>query len=411
MILSGKRILLGVTGGIAAYKAVYLASRLTQSGARVDVIMTEAATRFVAPLTFQGVTRRPVHTRLWDPIPAGEEAHIAHIHLARQADLLIIAPATANTLARLAQGIADDLLAATALSCTAPWLIAPAMETHMWSHPATQANVAALRARGVCFIGPVAGPLASGAEGVGRMAEPEDILEAARATLGRDGPLAGRRVVITAGGTREPIDPVRFIGNRSSGKMGVALARAARDLGAQVLLIHGPLQVPVPWGVEARYAETAQAMCEAVLAAAPEADVLIGAAAVADFRPAEPADQKIKKEEEKAPVLRLVPTPDILMEVKRLRQASGRPYVVVGFAAETRDLIAGAQAKLQRKGLDMIVANDVSAPDAGFAVDTNRVVLLRRDREAESWPLMTKEEVAERVMAEVTAMLHREGEV
>ncbi len=407
MILKGKHLLLGVTGGIAVYKAVHLASRLTQLGAAVDVIMTEAATRFVAPLTFQAVTQRPVHVDPWQPIPDGAQARIAHVHLAREADLLIIAPATANTLARLAHGLADNLLTATALSCTAPWLIAPAMESHMWANPATQANVETLRRRGVTFIGPTAGHLASGAEGIGRMAEPEEILEAARTLLGRHGPLAGRRVVITAGGTREPIDPIRFIGNRSTGKMGIALARAARDLGAQVLLIHGALQVSPPWGVETQHTETAQAMYEATMAVLPETDVLIGAAAVADFRPAEPAAEKIKKEEHDAPVIRLERTPDILAEVGRRRQELGRPYVVVGFAAETQDLLANAQKKLQAKHLDMVVANDVSAPDAGFAVDTNRVTLLRRGQEPESWPLLSKEEVAERVMAEVVIALQQ----
>ncbi len=407
MILKGKHILLGVTGGIAVYKAAHLASRLTQAGAHVDVIMTRAATRFVTPMTFQAVTQRPVHADPWQPILDGEHARISHVHLAQQAELFLIAPCTANTLARLAHGLADDLLTSTALSCTAPCLIAPAMESHMWAHPATQASVETLRSRGVIFIGPAAGHLASGAEGVGRMAEPEEIIEAARALLGRNGPLAGRRVVITAGGTREWIDPVRYIGNRSSGKMGVALARAARDLGAHVILIHGPLQVPVPWGVEARYTETAQAMYEATLAVLPETDVLVGAAAVADYRPAEPAAEKIKKEERGELTIRLVRTPDILAEVGRRRRELGRPYVVVGFAAETRDLLAYAQEKLRTKNLDLVIANDVSAPDAGFEVDTNRVTVLRSGREPEPWPLSPKEEIAERVMAEVASLLGR----
>lgn len=406
MILKDKRILLGVTGCIAAYKAAHLASRLAQAGAHVDVIMTQAAARFVTPLTFQAVTQRPVHIDLWQPIWNGDHVRIAHVHLARQADLFIIAPCTANTLARLAYGLADDLLTSTALSCTAPCLIAPAMESHMWAHPATQASVEILRSRGVTFIGPAAGHLASGAEGVGRMAEPEEVIEAARALLGRDGPLAGRHVVITAGGTREPIDPVRYIGNRSSGKMGVALARAARDLGARVTLIHGPLQVPVPWGIAAQYAGTAQAMYEATLAVLPETDVLVGAAAVADYCPAEPAAEKLKKEEKEELVIRLVRTPDILAEVGRRRHSLGRPYVVVGFAAETRDLLAYAQEKLRAKNLDLVIANDVSAPDAGFEVDTNRVTLLRRGSEPELWPLLSKEEVAERVMAQVVLCLH-----
>ncbi len=405
MNLKDKRILLGVTGCIAAYKAAHLASRLTQAGARVDVIMTQAATRFVTPMTFQAVTQRPVYVDLWQPVLNGEHARISHVHLAHQADLLIIAPCTANTLARLAHGLADDLLTSTALSCTAPCLIAPAMESSMWAHPATQASVETLRSRGVVFLGPAVGHLASGAEGIGRMVEPEELIEAARALLGRGGPLAGRHVVVTAGGTREPIDPVRYIGNRSSGKMGVALARAARDLGARVTLIHGPLQVPVPWGIEARYTETAQAMYEATLAVLPEADVVVGAAAVADYRPAEPAAEKMKKEERGELTIRLVRTPDILAEVGRRRRELGRPYVVVGFAAETHDLLTYAQEKLRAKNLDLVVANDVSAPDAGFEVDTNRVILLRRGGEPEPWPLLSKEEVAERVMAQVVLCL------
>ena len=407
MILKDKRILLGVTGCIAAYKAVYLASSLTQVGALVDVIMTQAATRFVTPMTFQAVTQRPVHVDPWQPIFNGEHARISHVHLALRADLLIIAPCTANTLARLAHGLADDLLTSVALSCNAPNLIAPAMESHMWAHPATQASVEILRSRGVTLVGPAIGHLASGAEGIGRMVEPEEILEAARTLLGRNGPLAGRHVVITAGGTREPIDPVRYIGNRSSGKMGVALARAARDLGARVTLIHGPLQVPLPWGVEAHYAETAQAMYETTLALLPETDVLVGAAAVADYRPAKSATEKIKKEEKGELTIQLVRTPDILAEVGRRRRELGRPYVVVGFAAETHDLLAYAQEKLQAKNLDLVIANDISAPDAGFEVDTNRVVLLHRGGEPEAWPLLSKEEVAERVMAQVVLCLNR----
>ena len=405
MILEGKRILLGVSGGIAVYKVAHLASRLTQAGALVDVVMTEGATRFVTPLTFQAVTQRPAYVDQWQPIADGEAARIAHVHLGRSADLFLVAPATAHTLARLAMGLADDLLTSAALSCTAPWLLAPAMESHMWQNAATQANVELLRARGVAFVGPAEGHLASGAAGIGRMAEPEEIFEAARAVLGRAGPLAGRSVLITAGGTREPLDPVRYIGNRSSGKMGAALARAARDLGARVTLVHGPLQVAVPWGVEALFTETAQAMYEATMARAPQADVLIGAAAVADYRPAAPAAAKMKKEGATELMIRLERTPDILAAVGKQRTSSGRPRVVVGFAAETQDLLTYAQEKLIAKNLDLVVANDVSAPDAGFEVDTNRVTLLRRGREPEAWPLLSKDAVAERVMAEVAALL------
>ncbi len=406
MILQNKRIVLGVTGGIAAYKAAFLASRLTQAGALVDVIMTADAAQFVTPVTFRGVTGRPVYDDLFGSLPDGR---IVHVNLGHAADLLVIAPATAHTIARLAHGLADDLLTATALACPAPLLLAPAMEEHMWQHPATQANLATLRARGAQQVGPTSGHLASGASGMGRMAEPEEILAAIRRILARGGPLAGRRVVITAGGTREPIDPVRFVGNRSSGKMGVALAEAALDLGAAVTVVHGPLSVPLPLGVEAVPVETAVQMCDAVLAAQPEIDVLIGAAAVADFRPAEVADQKIKKKgDSEGLVITLVRNPDILAEVARHQVALGRPYVTIGFAAETENLLDNAQVKLAAKGLDLIVANDVTATDAGFAVDTNRVVLLAPGTAPEPLPLLSKQAVAERIMQRITEMLLRQ---
>lgn len=403
MILENKRILLGVTGGIAAYKAAFLASRLTQAGALVDVIMTADAARFVTPVTFRGVTGRPVYDDLFGSLPDGR---IVHVNLGHEADLLVIAPATAHTLARLAHGLADDLLTATALACPAPLLLAPAMEAHMWEHPATQANLATLLARGAQQIGPTRGHLASGATGLGRMAEPEAIMAAIRRILARQGPLAGRRVVITAGGTREPIDPVRYVGNRSSGKMGVALAEAALDLGADVTVVHGPLAVPLPPGVEAVLVETAVQMGEAVLARQPETDVLIGAAAVADFRPAEVADQKIKKKgDAEGLVITLVRNPDILAEVARHKPALGRPRVTIGFAAETENLLDNAQAKLAAKGLDLIVANDVTASDAGFAVDTNRVVFLAPGAAPEPLPLLSKQAVAERIMQRVVGLL------
>ena len=402
-MIEGARILLGVTGGIAAYKAAFLASRLTQAGARVDVIMTTGAARFITPLTFQGVTGRPVHDDVFGSLPDGR---IAHVNLAKEADLLIVAPLTAHTLARLAHGLADDLLTVTALACTAPLLLAPAMEEHMWQHPATQANLETLRQRGAFIVGPLSGHLASGASGIGRMVEPDDLLGAARYLLGRRGPLTGRRVVITAGGTHEPLDPVRFIGNRSSGKMGVALAEAALDLGADVALIHGPLAVALPWGVEAVAVESAQQMCEAVLAQQPTTDVLIGAAAVADFRPAAVAEQKIKKQPGSGGLtIELVRNPDILAVVAAQRPLSGRPLVTVGFAAETENLHANAQAKLAAKGLNLIVANDVTASDAGFGVDTNRVTLLAPDSPPEALPLLSKAAVAAQIMQRVTALL------
>jgi phosphopantothenoylcysteine decarboxylase/phosphopantothenate--cysteine ligase len=405
-VLKDKRIILGVTGGVAAYKAAYLASRLTQAGALVDVVMTEAATRFIAPLTFQSVTRRAVYTDMFE-LAAGDspdEVRIPHIALAKSADLLLVAPATGNTLAKLAHGLADNLLTAIALATLAPSLVAPAMESDMWAHPATQANVATLRERGVTFVGPAAGHLASGAQGLGRMSEPEEILEMARAVLGREGDLAGRRVLVSAGGTREAIDPVRFISNHSSGKMGYALALAARDRGAHVTLVTAPTCLPDPLGVETVHVESAADMRDAVLAACQAADALVMAAAVADYRPLESAGQKIKKTENEL-ILQLSRTPDILAEVARLREVGRGPQVVVGFAAETQDLLANARDKLERKRLDFIAANDVSAADAGFGVDTNRVTLLSADGEVEALPLISKDEVAHRIWDRVCRLL------
>ncbi|GAB4545849.1 MAG: bifunctional phosphopantothenoylcysteine decarboxylase/phosphopantothenate--cysteine ligase CoaBC [Anaerolineae bacterium] len=405
-VLKDKRIILGVTGGVAAYKAAFLASRLAQAGASVDVVMTEAATRFVAPLTFQSVTRRAVYTDVFELV-AGEgpgQVRIPHIDLAKAADLLLIAPATANTLARLSHGLADNLLTAIALASPAPLLIAPAMESDMWAHPATQSNVDTLRGRGATFVGPTTGHLASGAEGVGRMSEPEDILEMARVVLGRQGDLADRQVVVSAGGTREAIDPVRFISNHSSGKMGYALALAARDRGAHVTLVAAPACLPDPLGVETVHVESAADMRDAVLSACQSADVLVMAAAVADYRPAETVAHKIKKTGERLS-LELSRTPDILAEVARLRQGGAGPKVTVGFAAETQDLLANAWDKLRRKGLDLIAANDVSATDAGFAVDTNRVTLLSADGREEALPLMSKDEVAHHIWDRVGQLL------
>ncbi|MCC7355239.1 MAG: bifunctional phosphopantothenoylcysteine decarboxylase/phosphopantothenate--cysteine ligase CoaBC [Anaerolineae bacterium] len=405
MILQGKRILLGVTGGIAAYKAADLASKLVQAGAQVDVILTAAATAFVTPLTFESLTHRAVHTDVLAMATVGEKREIAHIMLAKAADLFVVAPVTAQTLAKLALGLADDLLGATALSCPAPLLLAPAMESHMWEHPATQEHVRILRDRGATFVGPAMGRLASGALGVGRMAEPLDILEMARAVLGRSGPLARRRVVITAGGTLEPLDPVRVLTNRSSGKMGVALAQAARDAGAAVILVHAPLAVPVPQGIEVIAVRSAVEMHDAVFSVLGNTDVLIGAAAVADFRPADAAVQKIKKGETQELLVRLVRNPDILAEVSAYRQERDRPRVVVGFAAETEDLLKNAQAKMATKHLDMIVANDVTQVGSGFGADDNRVILLHKDGKQEMLPLLPKMEVAERVVAQVGEML------
>ena len=399
-ILAEKRILLGVTGGIAVYKSVEIVSRLVKAQADVRVLMTEAAQKFVSPLTFGAMSGHAPVTNLWQ-LYEGEK--IGHVTLAHEADLFIIAPLTANTMARLAQGIADDPITATALSTRAPMLLAPAMETNMWEHPATQANLAKLREWGATIVGPEAGRLASGVSGVGRMSEPAVIVEHARLILGRTGPLSGLRITITSGGTREWVDPVRFMGNRASGKMGVALAEVARDLGAEVNLVYGAMTVPPPMGVNLVQAERAEDMLNAVMGLLSETDVLISAAAIADFRPVTTHERKLKKgvgEE-----IRLERTPDVLKAVGEQRKELGQPKLVVGFAAETDDLIANARAKMEKKNLDMIVANDVTAPDAGFGVDTNRVLIITRDGAVDRLPLMSKEDVAFNILHRIRGLL------
>lgn len=403
-VLRGKHIILGVTGGIAAYKAVTVASRLTQAGALVDVLMTAAAQKFVTPLTFSALTGRPVTTDLWS-LGNGQ---IMHVALAREADLFVVAPATANTIAKLALGLADDPLSATALASRGPLLLAPAMETGMWLNPTTQAHIATLAARGAFMVGPMEGRLASGAVGLGRMAEPPQIVEMVRKVLGRTGALTGVHVVITAGGTQEPLDPVRFVSNRSTGKMGIALATSARDFGAQVTVVHSPLQVEIPFGVTSVPVRTAIEMREATFALLPRTDVLIGAAAVADYRPATVADQKIKKKSGSLDI-ELVRNPDILGEIGDQRQASGRPTVMIGFAAETEDLLANGKSKLEKKHLDLILVNDVSAPHSGFGVETNQVTLLDKWGDVLPWPLLTKEEVADRLMVWVARRIRGMG--
>lgn len=401
MLLAQSHVVLGVTGGIAAYKSADLTSKLVQAGAQVDVVMTEAATHFVAPLTFQALTGRPVHV---DPFRLLEQTEMAHLSLAWRANVLVIAPATANTIAKLAHGIADNLLCSTALACSAPLLLAPAMDAGMWEHPATQENLEVLRRRGAVIVGPGEGRLASGKVGRGRMAEVSELLGAIRLALGRGGPLSGRRVVISAGGTQEPIDPVRYVGNRSSGKMGYALAQAALDRGAEVLLVTAPTALPTPVGARRVDVGTAEEMRRAVLDLLPACDILVMAAAVADFRPAGAAFQKIKKGAAGMD-LRLERTADILAEVAQERERHGRPALVVGFAAETQDLLENARAKLEAKRLDLIVANDVSAPDSGFGVDTNRVVLLDRAGGVEPLPLLSKEDVAARIWERLAVWL------
>lgn len=399
--VSNRRIVLGVTGSIAAYKAGEIASRLTQWGAQVDVILTSGALHFITPLTFQSLTSRKAYTDddLW-----GGEGHVTHVGLGRAAELIVIAPATANTLSKLAYGMADNLLVLTVLASQCPLLVAPAMDAGMFQHPATQEAVRILEQRGVMMIGPAEGRLASGLVGRGRMVEPAEVLAAIRWRLGRSGPLAGRKVVVTAGGTQEPIDAVRVITNRSSGKQGYALAQAALDVGAEVVLITTPTALTPPYGARVITVRTAADMLEAVLRETQDAEALVMAAAVADFRPRVAHGQKIKKENG-IPALELEATPDILMAVAERRARLGYPRRVIGFAAESDDLLIHAQEKLQRKRLDMIVANDISATDAGFEVDTNRVTLLFADGRIQALPLMSKEAVAETVIQQLVASL------
>lgn len=397
MILKDKAVVLGVTGGIAAYKAAALCSSLVKADAVVDVILTNAAREFVAPLTFQALTHRPVVVEMFTLLA---ETEIGHVSLARRADLLIVAPATANTIAKLATGLADNMLTTTALATGAPILLAPAMESHMWAHPLTRENVARLcQLRDVTLVGPGEGRLASGASGVGRMAEPEEVLDAACWALARQGPLAARRVVVTAGGTREPLDPIRFLGNRSSGRMGYALARAARDRGAEVTLVSTTGQ-PAPFGVELVPVETAIQMRDAVLDVLPTADALLMAAAVADYRPAAIAEQKIKKDAGEL-TLELARTPDVLAQVAKVRRAG---QVIVGFAAETENLIKNARDKLARKHLDLIVANDARQ---AMGAATNQVTLIDAGGRVDELPLLSKDEVAGRILEQVEILLTR----
>jgi phosphopantothenoylcysteine decarboxylase/phosphopantothenate--cysteine ligase len=396
-----KRIILGITGSIAAYKAADLASKLAQAGALVDVILTQAALQFITPLSFQSVTGRPafIDRDLWE-----REGHVLHIGLAQNACFMAIAPASANTLAKIAHGIADNLLTVTALAARCPILLAPAMDGGMYAHPATQSNLEILRQRGAILVGPAQGHLASGLTGIGRMVEPQELLGYIRRELGRDGSLRGRKVVITASGTQEPIDPVRAITNRSSGKQGFALAQAALDRGAEVTLITGPTQLPTPIGASRVDVQTAEQMLDAVLKAIPKADVLIMAAAVADFRPVSPASHKFKREKG-LPQLVLEATPDILSNVSGIRSTTGFPRVMVGFAAESQDVLPNARRKLHTKGLDLIVANDIQAVDAGFSVDTNRVTILDAGGGEETLPLLSKSDVSEAVLERIIGIL------
>ena len=397
-MLRNKTIVLGITGSIAAYKAAEIASQLTQAGAKVNVIMTKEAMQFMSPITFRAITGRPVVTEMFD---LASEFSIEHVSMAKAADIVIVAPATANIIAKLAAGIADDMLCCTVLATKVPVLIAPAMETNMYNNPATQDNLARLKTRGFVIVGPAKGWLASGKEGLGRLADINDIIGSIRQVLGSGGDLAGKRIVVTAGGTREAIDPVRFVGNRSSGKMGFAVAEAARDRGAEVTLITAPTALPDPVGVEVIHINSAVQMKEAVTKATAKCDALIMAAAVADYMPKSAARGKIRKAVAgESLTLELKRTPDILSNIKG-------DFIRVGFAAETTEnlLEHAKKDELMKKNLDLVAANDISAPGAGFDVDTNIVTFIDRKGKVENLPLMSKREVADKVLDRVVKLL------
>jgi len=389
--LAGRRIVVGVSGSIAAYKAVALVRLLAERGAVVDVAMTPAAARFVTPLTFASLTHRPV---VDDVMALDDDQQIAHVELAEGADAIVIAPATANVLAELAAGLVRNAVTAIACASRAPVILAPAMDAGMWTHPATQRNVETLRGFGHMVVEPEVGALASGLTGVGRLAEPATIAEAVERLFARSGDLDGLHVVVSAGGTREPLDPVRFIGNRSSGKMGVAIAEAARDRGAVVTLVAGAMSVAPPRGATVIEATTAAAMREAVLRAAPSADILVMAAAVSDFAPKRASAKKIKREGAGMQV-ELVPNPDIVAEVGEMREGV-RPFLI-SFAAESDDLEANATGKLRDKGLDLIVGNVVGGPFDAIGSDENKVTVFGVEGPLTDWPMLPKRQVAERL--------------
>lgn len=396
-MLNGKTVVLGVTGGIAAYKAVEIASRLVKKGADVFVIMTESATKFVTPLTFQEITKNPVVSDMWGEV---KHWHVEHIALATKADYFLIAPATANCIGKIAHGIADDMLTTTVMATTAPIIIAPAMNTNMYQNAATQDNLAILKRRGCHIITPASGMLACGVEGIGRLPDPYVIVDEVVALASAKQDLIGKRILVTAGGTHEPLDPVRFIGNRSSGKMGYAVAEAAQARGAEVILVSGPTALDRPQGVQFVSVETTKEMFDAVMDIFDSVDVVIKAAAVADYRPKICAEQKIKKNDSEFTVV-LEKNPDILFH---LGQNKKEGQILVGFAAETNDLIKHAKQKIEKKNLDMIVANDVTAKGAGFNVDTNIVKLLYPSGAIEECQQMTKREVADIILNKVVEM-------
>lgn len=393
-ILRGARVLLGISGGVAAHKSVDLASKLVQQGAQVDVVLTEAAREFVGPAGLQAITKRPIHGSVFE---SWTHSYAGHITLGEESDLIIVAPATANVIAELALGLAPDMLSTAALASTAPLLIAPAMEDTMYRHPATQQNLDTLRDRGAILVGPESGRLASGENGVGRMSEPATILGAARMALGRNGPLHGKRIVVTAGGTREALDPVRYLGNRSSGLMGYAVAQAAIDAGADVILISGPTSLPAPYGAVRIDVGTAVQMKDAVHEAVQGAQAIVMSAAVADYRPKDVRSEKIKKSELGATLsLELVTNPDIIAEIDE------PGLLKIGFAAETSNLVEHARKKLTQKNLDLVVAND--AEQAIGSLD-NRVTLVWPDGRVDEIPLMPKDEVAVMLVDRIVEML------
>ncbi|MCY3830399.1 MAG: bifunctional phosphopantothenoylcysteine decarboxylase/phosphopantothenate--cysteine ligase CoaBC [Rhodospirillaceae bacterium] len=398
-MLNGKTILLIVTGGIAAYKSLILVRRLRERGATVRTVLTAAGEKFVTPLSVSALSHEQVYTDLFS---LTDEAEMGHLRLSQEADLIVVAPATADILAKMANGLADDLASTVLLAADAPILVAPAMNHRMWQHPATVANMAALEARGVLSVGPEDGPLAEDESGPGRMAEPEDILAAIEQALAAAAhrPLAGRRALVTSGPTFEAIDPVRFIGNRSSGKQGHAIAAALSALGAETVLVTGPVALADPPGAETVHVESARDMLAACEAALP-ADVAVCAAAVSDWRAERSADRKLKKEGKAPPDLSLTENPDILATLAR---SARRPALVVGFAAETENVVANAQAKRAKKGCDWIVANDVSPATGTFGGDANRVHLIREDG-VEDWPKLAKQEVADRLAGRIAQAL------
>ena len=400
--LSGKHVVLGVTGGIAAYKAVEIASRLRKAGAEVRVIMTRASQNFVTALTFREISGHAVIPSMWTPVT---EAKVEHIALADWADLILVAPATANLIAKTAIGIADDMLTTTLLAVRVPVMIAPAMNTDMYENPVTQANIETLRQRGVIVIEPASGWLACNRMGKGRLPEPSSIVAEAEKLFSCQQSLAGRKILVTAGGTEEPLDPVRFLGNRSSGRMGYAIAAAAARRGADVTLVAGPVTLPDPVDVNVIHVRTAVEMHDAVLSRYDMSDAVIKAAAVADYRPEAVATDKIKKQDGDL-VLRLVRNPDILLELGQKKTHQ----VLVGFAAETRDVEAYARTKLVKKNLDFIVANDVSRSDAGFGVSTNQAVLFFADGRREAYPLQEKSALAEVIVGHVSNLLKQGGD-